>query len=908
MIFTLVTTDKRTAGKAAWMMFTFCTIMMALMAYHNRWDGWIMGMLTVHFVILTVLSFHPRSSPDVQSVVMMLFCFSNILVSSIAEGNMYPTMLVYLGAGIVLAVYRSEKLLFAYSLLIAAGIAYHIFALHTVDFSSRLRIAEFVVRISIFFVALFFLMVIIAKMNQSRELMLESVEGAKRAEQSKSDFLANMSHEIRTPMNAIIGMCELILREEGLSESVRENCFNIQASGRSLLSIINDILDFSKIDSGKLEIVNEEFNIASILNDVLNMSEARRGSKKLKILVNVDPEIPRGLMGDEVRIRQIILNLMTNAIKFTEKGSVTLTVSKTVQDYGVNLTVAVADTGIGITEDNLESIFTSFQQVDTKKNRAVEGTGLGLAISKSLVNQMGGYISAKSEYGVGSEFKFVIPLQVCDDRPFASVKEPETVHAAACFEGTDFAAEEGALFEEMGAKLGVDFQYVETIARLKEDHAAQLFTHIFVGSEQHRADSEFFREAGKDKQIFVIQDRVESSPLPKGIQRVYSPLYVIPVVSALNHESIVLSLNERRNASVNFCAPQARVLIVDDNMINLKVAMGLMQPYNMQVLTATSGPEAISMLESEEFDLVFMDHMMAGMDGVEATAILRNKPGEYYQQLRIVALTANVANGAREMFLRSGFDDFLAKPIELSALDRVLRNNLPREYMQELVITGYEKPAEERRYSTEDVDANLLDVDKAITYMGGSEENYRKILALYAQDGEEKIPLIGGLFEQKDWKNYVIEVHALKSASMNLGAVKLSELAKELEMAGKAGILDDSAASREKHETLLKLYRDVLNAAQEYLDQVEPEPQEAEAVELTEIPADVLRYYIGQAREACGGFDAEAVAAVAVETAGCSFGGKPLKEAFEEAARLAADFEYDDAAQALMNLEAKLLA
>ncbi|MGN1136192.1 MAG: sensor histidine kinase, partial [Oscillospiraceae bacterium] len=265
--------------------------------------------------------------------------------------------------------------------------------------------------------------------NRSAALA-DAIDQVEAANSSKSNFLANMSHEIRTPMNAIVGMTELILREHDISETVQENCFNIQNSGRSLLSIINDILDFSKIESGKMELIEEEFNIASTLNDVINMAITRKADKKLEIIVHADPEIPCGLIGDEIRIRQVIINLVTNAIKYTNEGCVSIRVSQTKHKYGINLSVSVSDTGIGITEQNLEKLFSSFQQVDTKKNRAVEGTGLGLAISKRLITQMGGFINVTSKYGKGSEFRFVIPLKVSNAKPFVTITGADKIHAA----------------------------------------------------------------------------------------------------------------------------------------------------------------------------------------------------------------------------------------------------------------------------------------------------------------------------------------------------------------------------------------------------------------------------------------------------------------------------------------------
>ena len=905
MEFARITSDKRMAGKAVWLIYTFCSFMMEAMAYVNGWAWWITAVLAVHLVVLTFLTFYPKSSVNLQSTLMMLFSFGNVFMCSIAERNIYQSMPVLLGATIILVVYRNEKLLAGFSLLTLGEILIHIFALRTVEFGTSLDVIEFIVRVSVIFAAQLFVIIVVRGLNLNRERMLKSVEEARQAERYKSDFLANMSHEIRTPMNAIIGMCELILRENSLSSSVRENCFNIQASGKSLLSIINDILDFSKIESGKMELIEAEFNIASMLNDVINMSEARRKGKNLEILVDVDPNIPKGLIGDEVRIRQVIVNLMTNAIKFTEKGSVTLTVDHGVQDYGVNLIVTVTDTGIGITEENIEKLFTSFRQVDTRKNRSVEGTGLGLAICKRLVKQMGGFIGVKSKYGVGSEFRFVIPLKVSDASPFATVKEPEKIYAAACFGENMSGDMHRQILSATSRKLGVGFKFAKTTEKLKALFETEKFTHIFVSGKEYLKDSDFFVSAAKDARIFVIQDRVDSLFLPEGIKPIYKPFYVIPAVSALNNENMVLNLNERRGADIGFTAPRARVLIVDDNAINLKVVTGLMQPYNMQVMTAESGPGAIKMLRSRDIDLVFMDHMMAEMDGVEATEIIRNMGDDYYKKLPIIALTANAVNGAREMYINAGLNDFLAKPIELSALDRILRSYLPKEYMQPPTRSFYAKGDRRRSARPAGNHSNLLDVDKGIAYTGGNVEAYREILMLYFQKSAEKIKRIAELYERGDLNNYIIEVHALKSTSLSVGAVQLYELAKEIEAAGKEG----SFAPEKKNDDLLRLYREVASAIGQYLGIAEgssPRAMNAESARLSELSADVLRRYIRRAKAACRGFDGKLVADIAAEIEPYSFGGEALRDYFGPAAHLAEDFEYEAAENELEKLEEKL--
>ena len=800
-------------AKVVWLIFTFCSAIMGILVYLEGWSSGIMAALILHMVILTPFTFLPKASVRLQATLAMLFAFGNTFASSIAQGNIYPTLVVFLGAAIILAAYRSEKLQIAYMLLTAGGIVYHVAVLGTIRFDSSVLIAEFMIRVSVLFVAQIYLLALVKASNSNREAMLKSVEEARQAERFKTEFLANMSHEIRTPMNAIIGMCELILRENDISETVREDCFNIRTSGRSLLSIINDILDLSKIESGKMEIVNEEFNIASLINDVINMSEARRGTKGIEILADVDPNIPKGLIGDEMRIRQVIVNLMSNAIKFTPSGSVTLTISCTSHDYGVNLLVSVADTGIGITEENIEKLFTNFSRVDTRKNRSVEGTGLGLAISKRLVGYMGGFINVRSQYGEGSEFRFVIPLKVSDETPFAAIKAKDDICAAVCFGENECVDKQERIFLKSGVSLGADFNCARNIEEMKVLARQKKLTHIFIDSKEYIGNEDFFDAFSQDTHVFVLQDRVSATELPEEIRCIYNPFYLIPAISAINDERVVISLNEQRNADIRFTAPEARVLVVDDNGINLKVAIGLLQPYNMQVVTARSGQEAIEILRSKDIDIVFMDHMMPEMEGVEAAGIIRKTEGEYYRKLPIIALTANVANGARELFLSAGFDDFLAKPIELPALDRILRNFLPHEYMQPATRTTYAKELGRSTDDSEPRETALLDFEKGISGVGGDAGIYAEILSLYAQESEEKIKQIAGMLEREDLPNYVIEVHGLKSASRSIGAFGLSALAKELEEAGKAGDID---TLKKKNEELVKLYREVSEAARKY--------------------------------------------------------------------------------------------
>ncbi|MGN0638458.1 MAG: ATP-binding protein [Huintestinicola sp.] len=760
------------------------------------------------------------------------------------------------------------------------------------------------------------------KLWLSHKQQKELLEMSERANNTKGDFLANMSHEIRTPMNAIVGMCELILRESDISPAVREYCFNIQNSGRSLLSIINDILDFSKIESGKMELILDEFNIASTLNDVINMAVTRKEDKDIELIVRADPDIPIGLVGDEIRIRQVIINLVTNAVKFTQKGCVVIKVTQTKHDYGINLSVSVSDTGIGISPENIEKLFNSFQQVDTKKNRSVEGTGLGLAISKRLIKSMGGFLNVSSVYGSGSEFRFVIPLKVSDSRPFISIKDADKIHAAGYidlnkFENRRVAQEYQTLIAELGEGLHTDIELLATADDLKAAVESKKYTHLFAAKDEYLANEDFFKEQSRDKTVVVVQDRQGAIDIPSHMKCIYKPFYSLSVASVLNNESILTNLNERRDSSIRFVAPKARILIVDDNIINLKVAVGLMRPYHMQVLTADSGQAAISMLRSKDFHLVFMDHMMPEMDGVEATRAIRAMEGDYYKKLPIIALTANAVNGARDMFISSGFNDFMPKPIEMSSLDRVLKAWLPKELIKapsgEMRYPGGDRRKPRTQTAQPQKKDGLISEETGIFYTGGDREAYNDILGVYVRKSGEKLEQIKDLFEKKDWKNYVIEVHALKSSSLTIGAKQLSEMAKELELAGKGG---DIRLIEEKNGALLEMYSKVAAEGAERLG-ISLTPAEAETAApsdetpaeetevLPEMASEKLSEIIKRLYSACDSFDGDEISAACKETEGYSFNGKALKPLFDSVCADAEDFEYDSAREKTEKLAAE---
>ena len=543
---------------------------------------------------------------------------------------------------------------------------------------------------------------------RSQGQLMEEKLRAESANNAKSDFLANMSHEIRTPINAVLGMNEMIIREDhraldlaerdplavqGALENISVYAGDVKKAGHNLLAIVNDILDFSKIEAGQMDLTEAPYQLSSLINDINNMILFKALDKNLKFSVEVDPSIPDELSGDEVRIRQIFTNLLNNAVKYTDKGSVSLKLRGKKQGEGIlNLTLVVWDTGIGIKPEDKEVLFTKFQRLEMERNSTVEGTGLGLAITQHLIELMGGTIDVESEYGKGSIFTVTIPQKIVSDTPIG------------------------------------DFQ-----TRLKENQP---------GDRPYRE---------------------------------------------------------------SFRAPEATILIVDDTRINLTVAVNLLKNTKMKIDTATSGAEAVTMAAKNRYDMIFMDQRMPEMTGTEAFHQIRSTTDGASRDVPVVCLTADAVIGAKERYLSEGFSDYLTKPIDNFALEKMLMKYLPEEKVER--VTEQMSYASDIDGSEEEYFATLRSVGiepkSGLKYCQDDEVFYRAMLAEYAYGELEKAHNLQKSYEAENWHDYSIYVHALKSSSRMVGAAALSMRAAKLEAAANAV---DSGTIHTEHDSMMEEY------------------------------------------------------------------------------------------------------
>lgn len=564
------------------------------------------------------------------------------------------------------------------------------------------------------------------ELKQKNEELEAARNAAEKAENARDIFLANMSHELRTPINTILGLNELILRESQ-EEAVKEYARDIRQAGNILLALVSDILDFSKLEADKMELTEGIYDVSSLLNDLINSISVQQRRKKLDLVLEIAQDVPYKLFGDEIHIRQIIGNLLSNAVRYTEKGKITLHLSwKEVSKDAIEIYVIVKDTGIGIKDEDIPKLFKAFQRMDSTIRSKDDRTGLGLAITQRLIEMMGGKLEVQSVYGKGSAFSFKIVQKVVDREPLGD-------------------------FEK---------QYRESLRSIEDYHE-------------------------------------------------------------------------------KFIAPMGRILIVDDNAMNLAVAQGLLKGTRLQIDVAASGEECLELIKRKTYHLICMDHMMPVMDGVQTLHAIRALEGNPSRDIPVIALTANAVAGARELYLKEGFQDYLTKPIDADKFENMLIEYLPDNVVyltNNREVSDEFEPQDAEEFDIRESQLYLMgfNLRNGLRYMGGDKSLYGKVLHDFHSILQEKETALKDFLQKGDMPGYTIIVHSLKGNARSVGADDLADEAFELEKMAKAGQLEDVTV---RSPILFSMMKNMRNSLRVYLETEAAEEEKAQ----TEAPDSMER-------------------------------------------------------------------
>lgn len=714
--------DKRVKKVVFYVYILFATYF--IMMFYRFQKAPMFVIVTLATMLISFLvTFIRKTTVKIHGLCMSGCLFAIVAMYGLIPGEHNRLTDMFLAAAVVVSLYQKMELNIFMLISTIVYYLYMVLAGRYISQTGSFDVSETILDLLIILIGSLMLLVVIAWNKQLQVRLKQKAEEAETAANSKSAFLANISHEIRTPLNAILGMNELVLRESR-QPHIKEYAMYIKNSGKSLLTIISDILDLSKIESGKVYLVNENYSLSSLVEDVERSIQKRIMEKGLELKIYVEPELHENLKGDEVRIKQIIMNLLTNAVKYTEKGEVRLYITGTVVENKQNLTIEVSDTGIGMRSEDMGKLFTNFERLDLKRNRSVEGTGLGLPITKNLLVAMGGDITVSSVYGEGSTFTATVGQEIVNEEQIGDYRKKykEKLHHEVCY-----------------------------------------------------------------------------------------------------HES--------------FHAEDARILVVDDNEVNLKIVVGLAKNTKLQIDTALSAAEGLKLIRQHSYQLLLIDHMMPEMDGIEMLQHVKTMDGGIYKDIPAVAITANALSGAKQTYLDAGFCGYLSKPIDPERFEQIIKDNLPQEYVTECedgngdtATEGQETDGTSDPKQAEEWSIPGIDIAKALSYIGGSRELYISLLQTYLDGSEERIRKLEECKNKEDIFNYDITIHGLKGISASIGADSMAVAAAGLEEACK----DPQTAMtyiQMNHDQAVSRYRELLEQIKKWLANIETDGKiEKEAV------------------------------------------------------------------------------
>ncbi|MCR5674722.1 MAG: response regulator [Lachnospiraceae bacterium] len=777
------------------------------------YSAFALGLIIENFVV----GWEPWALPFL--VISMLFAWWVHLKQPFTEsGRIYALATIYYGATFYQGVHESSLFdtaliicfvfflfsladdfhVFDVGLLVYFGSISYQIAVHygLAAFSDPLTFAKLLLHVLIVVVSARFARSMISGRQRTSEMQGRAFEQLTELHKRTEDFMANISHELRTPINAVTGLSALLLdKDSGAGEEVLSIC----QAGNRLSEQVSDILDYTEIDTGRLILSTDTYGTYSVINDVVSRFRMKNPDFPTDLVIDVDATVPAKLRGDSRRIKKILWHLLDNANKFTRAGGIYLRITSDKRSYGINLCVEVSDTGVGIEPEEVRKIARGFYQADSGRTRSAGGMGLGLAIVYGFVHAMGGFVSLTSNPGQGTTVRLSIPQEVADPSPCMSVADPEKLSIACYLRSEKFDVPlvrdyYEAMITHLVHGLHVPIRRAGSLEDLKQIAEQMAPTHFFTAKEEYEEDPAFFLRLAKSAEVIIVADQNFKLDEESRITILRKPFYGFPIAAILNTLNVGGEIDPlKNNYRVSF--PGLKVLVVDDEEMNLVVANGIFTGYGMQVQTALSGKASTVLYDKEDFDLVFMDHMMPEMDGIEAMKLLRKTAQSKNRDTRFVALTANAVSGAREMFLSEGFDGFLPKPLDTAEMERLLARILPagKVLMEKIEMV------DETDQILKAQSGEALGIERCL----GDKAFYNRLRRIFIEEMPHNMRVFKSAYATGTMEPYFIRLRALRNGAQILGERALSRQARRLERAIED---NDSKRIQKEHMELVTVY------------------------------------------------------------------------------------------------------
>ena len=613
----------------------------------------------------------------------------------------------------------------------------------------------------------------------------QSYISIRNSELSKIRFLANMTHEIRNPMNAIVGMNELILKEE-LTPGAREQAQVIKEASSQLLRIVNNILIYSKLDSNKWEAVPVKYSFKELMREVIDNVSRGMQEEGAEFYVFVDRNIPSYLFGDNQGVKQIFMYLLYNSIQQTVRHSMSLEVKseKIIDEHMLRFKCRIAETGSGMPEADVDSLLGAFNKYDSRRNATLKGLGLEISICNALLSMMDGFLKIESVVDVGTAIVFEFSNYIIDDTPMLAVDESMERHVLVYLHDKD----EDVVWKRLMEDIKISPVYAAGPVAFRNEIADHRYTHIFIWQKDYEPLKNILRETMCEEITYIITDFSHVYRDFGDCRIIRKPLSCLNIIDVLNGRWSADDYMRTRTAE-RYIFPDARILVVDDSLVNLKVIGSVLENFEIEAKTASSGKECLEILKNEEFDIILLDHIMPEMDGIETLHRIKQIPGRN-AKIPVLCVTAELGRDVGERLMEFGFDDYIAKPVKDYHLARLLKKYLPDDLAIIIENSNTEKDdrdkkAQKRDESTGQEDPLTIDVAKGIENVGGDEDVYNIVLSTYYHEGLDKWKAVPEEFLAGDIPLFTTNVHALKSSSASIGAYVISEKFKKLEFAGK---------------------------------------------------------------------------------------------------------------------------